>query len=317
MTADIAGTMSRARSFDFHHGLHADPLFSLEGLRRLAERHLQFPHLLYWSNGSVDVHHPWRQGTQTQVSLDATLANIGSNHSLVVLKSVELDVEMGPAIRQIVGSLMDLAGPEFADDVEHWRGTILVASPERITPYHIDADTSFLFQIASRKVLTVYNGRDRNLLTELQLERYFMGNISAAEYPSEAPADTVEYALAPGSGVHLPSMAPHWARNMDGISIALSVNFDLRSVRRLGTLYRVNHRLRRLGFSPARPELETWRNVVKLSVAEGLRMPARLLAALPGRTAAVAGIKRHCRSLLMKLHATKRPTGNGGVPGNL
>jgi hypothetical protein len=69
--------------------------------------------------------------------------------------------------------------------------------------------------------------------------------------------------------------APHWVQNSNNVSVALSVNYELRSVHRLTELHRFNRKLRRLGLSPAAPGSSPWREEVKLAAAKTLRTVVR------------------------------------------
>ena len=53
--------------------------------------------------------------------------------------------------------IMRLAGPAMAEDVLVGRATILIASPHRITAYHIDQDLNYLLQIAGDKSFSVFD----------------------------------------------------------------------------------------------------------------------------------------------------------------
>jgi len=258
-------------SFPFSHSLHLHPLCSLDSIIDLARRRAGMPALVYWSNGKVGVGDSWAAGTVHKASLEDTLAQIATNDSLVMLRRLEQDVTFGPLIKQLMQTLIDRVGPRMRDDVIIGRGTFLIASPHRITSYHIDGDTNFLFQIRGAKWLDIFDNTDRSLLTDRQLEQYFCGDVSAAAFRPDRRQDGLRYRLGGGSGVHIPSTAPHWAQNLDDVSIALSINFDLRSVERRAKIFRVNRRLRRLGLSPSPPDQSAWRDEFKLAASNLVR----------------------------------------------
>jgi hypothetical protein len=80
------------------------------------------------------------------------MAGIEENDSLVMPKHLESDRVLGPAVREICGRVIELAGARMRDDVVVGRGTVLIASPGRLTSYHLDSDTNYLFQIAGDKL---------------------------------------------------------------------------------------------------------------------------------------------------------------------
>ncbi len=72
----------------------------------------------------------------------------------------------GPFFRDVLTTIMRLAGPEMAEDVLVGRANILIASPRRITAYHIDSDVNYLLQVAGDKSFAVFDHTDRTLITE-------------------------------------------------------------------------------------------------------------------------------------------------------
>ena len=166
---------------DLHvpHGLSGHPLLQLPSLIDLADR-LEKYDGCYWSNGSVNVTDRWEKGADRRQSLRKTIENIEENNSLVILKFGVHDPIVGPFFREVLATLMRLAGKEMPEDVLVGRATILIASPYRITAYHIDQDVNYLLQVAGDKSFSVFDQTDRTLITDEELERYFNGDESAA-----------------------------------------------------------------------------------------------------------------------------------------
>ena len=187
---------------------------------------------------------------------------------LVVLKHAEQDaLSLGPLMRQLLLQTMELAGDQMRRDVIVGRMTILIASPHRTTTYHIDSETNFLLQVTGDKIFHAFDQTDRSLITDEELERFHGGDLNGAIFKAERQGDAQTYDLRAGFGVHLPSYAPHWAQNRDSVSVALSLNYDLRSVQRVARIYSFNHRLRRLGVKPIPPGASPWRDRAKLTTS--------------------------------------------------
>ena len=250
-------------TFMFRHGLSGHPLLQLPSLIDLADR-LEKYDGAYWSNGPVEVTDRWDKGVERRQSLRKTLENIEVNNSLVILKYVMRDPVAGPFFRDVLATIIRLSGARMAEDVLVGRATILIASPRRITTYHIDQDLNYLLQVAGDKSFSVFDQNDRTLTTDEELERYFSGDDSAATLKSGREAVATVYDLQAGLGVHVPCMAPHWARNGEQVSIAVSCNFDVASVQRLSLIYQTNRRLRSLGIAPRSARDATWSNSAKL-----------------------------------------------------
>jgi hypothetical protein len=251
----------------FAHGLAGHPLFELESLMELARR-MPDHRDTYWSSGKVAVANRWDDGTAGRGSLEDTIANIATNDSIVILKHTEQDLMHGPVLQEFIARVVRLAGEQMHADVTIGETLILISSPNRLTPYHMDAETNFLVQVRGDKWFHVFDHDDRNIVSDLERERYLGGgDISSAVYKEEKQKHAVTFDLHAGYGVHVPPFAPHWVQNKDNVSVAISVNYELRSVERLGRIYRVNQRLRRLGIKPRPPGASALTDGVKLAIA--------------------------------------------------
>jgi hypothetical protein len=258
------------RNFMFAHELARHPLFELPSLVDLTRR-MPDHRDTYWSNGNVAVGNSWDVGTAGRHSLQDTIANIEHNNSIVILKHTEQDPVFAPVLHNVLQSMIDLSGERMRSDVTIGEVLILVSSPGRITPFHMDAEVNFLWQIRGEKTFYIFNQNDRSLVTDVELENFYSVSASLAVYRPERQADATAYELRQGFGLHLPVTAPHWVQNKDNVSVALSVNYELRSVGRLVELHRFNRKLRRLGINPSPPCTSKWRDDLKLVAGKGLR----------------------------------------------
>jgi hypothetical protein len=238
----------------------------------------------YWSNGKIAVNNNWESGQKDRLTLDETLVNIEHNNSLVILKHTEQDPQYGPVLQQVLARIVQLAGEQMRCDVTVGEVLILVSSPHRVTPYHMDGETNFLLQVAGDKKFYVFDHTDRTLVSDLELEKFYSISQVLANYRPERQADANAYELRAGFGIHVPVNAPHWVQNYDNVSVALSVTYELRSVDRLTDLHRINRRLRTLGLRPSPPGASAWRDEMKLAAyraARRLRKPPAVLRPYP------------------------------------
>jgi len=258
-----------AMNFMFRHELAHHPLFELQSLVELTRRMPDHGEH-YWSNGRVAVNNTWSDGTTGRQSLQDTIINIEHNNSIVILKHTEQDPVYAPVLQNVLARIVELSGERMRTDVTIGEVLILISSPNRITPYHMDSETNFLLQIVGDKWFHVFNQTDRTLVTDRELEDFFAISRNCAVYRPERQRDCNKYDLLAGYGVHVPSCAPHWVQNRDNVSIALSVNYELRSIDRLEKLHRFNHRLRKFGLQPAPPRTSGWRDRLKLAAEDGV-----------------------------------------------
>jgi hypothetical protein len=251
--------------FPFDHRLHEHPIFDLPNLvefsRRLPES--------YWSTDTSNVDSGWGDRSQRR-SLPDTIATMGESNSLALLKGLEKDPEFAPLYDGVLREIGEYVGDVLRADVSIGRATLIVSSPGRVTPYHIDAETNFLLQLRGAKIVNVFDGADRTLLTDAELEAFYGGDVNAAKYKPERQGDAAVFDFHPGMGVHIPLHAPHWTRNGDTVSVSLSVNCSLRSNTKTAQIYRLNHLLRRSGLRPQPPGRSPWQDRVKAVVGAGV-----------------------------------------------
>ena len=270
--ADPDGAFRRnynRQTFSFPHGLSSNPLFDLDSLVELSRR-IPANWEPYWSNGRVAVSNGWEAGTQGRVSLQDTIANIAENDSIVILKHTEQDPVYGPVLQDFLNRVITLSGQQMRSDVTIGETLILISSPNRVTPYHMDGETNFLVQVRGDKWFYVFDHADRTLISDEEREAYFAGNISSAVYKKDRQEDAVAYDLRAGYGIHVPTGAPHWVQNKNNVSVAISVNYELSSVYRLTRIYKLNQQLRRLGITPRPPGVSALSDNVKLAAARTL-----------------------------------------------
>jgi hypothetical protein len=271
-------------NFVFRHALAGHPLFALDSLIELARR-LPDHGDHYWANGPVAVHNSWSEGMLGRQSLEDTIANIEHNNSTVVLRHTEQDPPYGAVLQEILARIIELGGERMRKDVALSEVQILVSSPGRITPYHMNPETGFILQIKGDKSFHIFDQTDRTLVSEREREDFFAISRNFAVYRPERQKECNKYELRAGFGVHVPSCAPHWVQNRSGVSVALSLNYSLRSVDRLAKLYRFNRRLRALGLDPAPPQPHGrgWRDRLKLAAEDGLMGVRTALKGRPAR----------------------------------
>jgi hypothetical protein len=257
------------KTFSFAHGLSSSPLFDLDSLIELSRR-MPDHRDTYWSNGKVAVGNGWEAGTGGRLSLQDTIAHIAENDSIVILKHTEQDPVYAPVLQDFLARVVSLAGEQMRSDVTVGEALILISSPNRVTPYHMDGETNFLVQARGDKWFYVFDHEDRTLVTDEERERYFSGDISAVAYRKERQKDAIAYDLKAGYGVHVPLCAPHWVQNRDNVSVAISITYELRSVDHMTKIHRFNRRLRRFGLKPTPPGVSGWSDQLKLAAATAL-----------------------------------------------
>jgi hypothetical protein len=221
----------------------------------------------YWSNGKVDIADRWETSSEERKSLAETIADIGSNNSLVILKHVEQDPIYAPVLQDFLAKIIRFSGPRMRSDVTVGEVLILISSPNRITAYHMDAECNFLVQVVGNKTISIFDQKDRGLVPLAKIEAYHAGDYNSIVYDESRQPEAKVVELLAGEGVHIPVFAPHWVQNHNNISVALSVNYELKSVNDQARICRFNRFVGKLGIVPMPPGMSPRRDGIKLAMA--------------------------------------------------
>ncbi len=239
------------KPFQFRHSLHEHPAFQLPALLAAAERLASDPKTAgksHFESGAPD-RNSWFGARPEGETLVSALASIQSGKNWVILKRIHEDPTYRDVLNDIIPQISAVSGVDMDKVYYDPTMTIFVTSPGRVTPYHMDGETNFLAQIHGKKLVYIYNGDDRSLLSETDLERYWTGKLPKIDYPENLPHGHWQYTLEPGNGVFNPAIFPHWLQNGEDVSVSVSLNFKRRHNAVIGA-HRANHFLRRAGITP-------------------------------------------------------------------
>jgi Cupin-like domain len=284
----VAGDREAARQrlhaepFMIKHELAQGSLFEAHNLVTMAQDALSRPGDAYVDAGDASITDKWGNIPIPEMSADQIISRIEHAKAWVILKHVEKDPRYAAVLNDFAGFVWDLAGPGAVKNILNPEMLVIVSSPNRITPFHFDAEINFLVQVQGTKEVWICDPADRSILSEADVEDYYAGNITAGRYKPEFEAKAKRFVLNPGDGVHIPSHAAHWIKNGDGISVSLSLNFEFPPWR--ANIYKANHMLRRLGFAPAPPGKSPAQDALKqhLPVQGLLRVKDAIRSAVKG-----------------------------------
>ena len=277
---EIFRTHFNRKPFLFRHHLSDHPVFKLTRLAELA-RTLP-PSIVEYNAGRIPVSLPdWENTPYTGLSAEETVRRIEECGSWLVLKRAEAAPDCLKALNEILDEIEPLS-EEIEPGMCEREGAIFVTSPGSVTPYHMDHEINFLLQIRGGKTVSVFSASDREVLSELELEKHFSGpaiHRNMAFHERYQKRATV-FELKAGYGLHIPTTDPHWIRNGDGVSISFSAAFKTRASLHRGAVYRLNGQLRKIGLTPA-PYRGSLRDAVKYQASRVVGRAQRLLNVQP------------------------------------
>jgi len=269
------------KPFLFRHHLCDHPLFRLSNLAHLA-RTLP-PSIVEYNAGNIPVSLPDQDKTPyTGLSAEETVRRIEECRSWMVLKRAEADPECLNVLNQCLDEIQPLSEPIDPGMCER-EAAIFVTSPGSVTPYHMDKEINFLLQIRGSKTISVFSASDREVVSEVELERHFTGAAIRRnmEFHDRYQERATIFELKAGYGIHIPTTDPHWIKNGDAVSISFSNGFKTRASLRRGMIYNLNGRIRKLGLRPADYGKGPLRDTMKLQVLRAINRAERWLNIRP------------------------------------
>lgn len=244
------------------HNLSEHPLLSLSALtalaHRLAKKQVRF-HAISAQAGSDFERAP--EEHRHAMEFDQALASIETSGAWIALHNVQTD----PEYRALLDATLDQVEARVGHrdpgmfNRAFW---IFIQSPGSVTPFHMDHEQNFLMQIRGRKTARVWHPEDclDNYTLEVFHSEYTRREV---RYDDAWNVRAHKFDLEPGVGCYMPFTGPHLVHNLDGVSVTISMTYCTEETRRVETIHRGNHSLRRLGFTPKAVGSAPWLDAVK------------------------------------------------------
>ena len=254
--------------FMFRHSLVESGLFGLARVAEVAERMLASGDLgkFVARSGSTALADARFKDMPLREKVAATVHQLRESRVWLKLSSAHTaDPEYAELLQRILEEIETWSGEPLRRNITWSALTVFMASPRVATPFHIDHESNFLFQIQGTKELSLHAPGDTQVVPFEELERFYAGDFEAARYRPQLQRRGTVYHLRPGAVVHHPPLAPHWVQNGDDVSVSVSIGFCLRPYDRRGRIFQVNHFLRRAGLEPTPPGRSAWRDALKIA----------------------------------------------------
>ena len=262
------------RPFLIGHHLCDQPLFTLPRLielsRKLPEKQVEY------NGGNIPISLDPAATPRTGLSVDETIRRIEECCSWMVLKDVEADPEYRDLLHRCLAEVAVHSEP-LRPGMHLAQAFIFISSAGSVTPYHMDPEHNFLLQIRGSKTVHLFDGRDRSVVTELDLERFYGGSHRNMSFKEEFDAKAYAFDLCPGQGLHFPVTAPHYVKVGPAYSISFSITFRTPDLERRSMVHNVNAYLRRKGLNPTPAGHSRWRDAVKYQTYRIWRRTRKLL----------------------------------------
>lgn len=273
------------KPFQFGHRLMGHPALSLENLGRV------LPSLpanqVFYSKSTRDtaedldrLHERNRNG----LSIGETIENIRTSDSYIMVRSPEIEPSFASLHRDLLEDVKEIirargSGTEARESMLY----LFIASPDSVTPFHIDRYSTLLFQFRGSKTVTIYPAWDERVADPFDCEDYVA--YTAQRGPllkTGAEAYGTAFRFSPGQALHIPFVAGHHVQNgPDDVSVSLSIIFKTDETERMRKAVMFNlkarHSLGRFGLQPAPVGQAPWKDAMKSAMYSGAHRAAKLL----------------------------------------
>jgi Cupin superfamily protein. len=229
------------------HNLCQHPLFEMDRILELARTLPES--CIEYNAGNIPISIEHSQTPRNGLSAEETIRRIQECKSWLVLKYVEKDPEYAALLNQCLEEVRPYSEP-IAPGMTQPQAFLFVTSPGSVTPYHIDPEHNFLLQIRGSKEVRMLDGRDKSIVSEIDLENFYSDRGRNLKLTKEAEATGWRFDLQPGQGLHFPVTYPHWVKNGDAVSVSFSITFRTPDLDRRRALYQANAGLREKGWNP-------------------------------------------------------------------
>jgi hypothetical protein len=254
------------------HTLAAHPLLTLEALAAACER--MKPQNLLRHAARNHNGHGFTVAAPTGESIGDTVRDIGHASRYVMMSFVEQLPEYAELMRATIGQLEPAIRAATGEPLRP-RAFLFISSPGTLAPFHFDAEYNVLFQIAGRKLFTVYPPA-APWLSDKANEHYHVTGENLLPWQESFVDEGQAFVLDPGDALYVPYRCPHWIEVGDEPSVSLSFTWTSRAGYEQDDAYRLNAWLRRFGLDPAAPaplparataKSVAWRVLSRLSLA--------------------------------------------------
>ena len=257
-------------AFKFNHKLLGHPSLSLENLARV------LPELpagrVEFSKGLLDINDDFEKTLEngtSKLKLEDIIENIRTSNSYIMVNHPDVHPSFAPIKRQLVEDVETIMrrlgiGKEAIDP----RLFLFIASPNSITPFHIDRYSNFLMQFRGSKKISVFPQWDERAVSAEHHEAYMAYKNTKLPFNDEIDALGTRFEFKPGEALHIPFLAGHHVHNGgEDVSISMAIFFNTQQNIAWRRALRFNQSARRLlkplGAKPFPVGRQAWRDKVK------------------------------------------------------
>jgi len=259
------------RAFTFKHKLMGHPALSIANLARtipaLPANQVFYSSGLLSKNDDFDrAHIEHRNG----LTIEETIENIRTSNSYVMVRSPERDPSFAEVYRQLTDDVAALMRERRLSGLPVDAMLYLfIASPNSITPFHIDRYSTLLLQFQGSKEVTVFPPWDERIMPTSEREE-FVARIAGKRPVFRPEIEDLgrRFEFHPGEALHIPFVAGHHVKNGPSeVSISMSIIFKtpetMRQIHAMSFNNACRPMLQKIGLQPQAVGQSAWRDSLK------------------------------------------------------
>ena len=232
------------------HKLSDHPAFKLSALSALVERLPSSFIRFHTTKAQADTDFDKAcQLYPAKMTVKDAMANLAHSGSWIAVHYANIDPEYKDVLSEVMGEMKKSINP-LDPGVDFCVLWIFIQSPRSITPFHMDHENNFILQIKGTKTAHIWNP---NTIIPKDKNEVFLGAglRDQIKFKEDFLRESEKLTFEPGKGAYMPSASPHLVFNHDEISITCSFTYITKKTYERAQVCRLNHMLRRRGFSPS------------------------------------------------------------------
>lgn len=257
-------------AFKFQHKLMGHPALSLENLAHvipaLPKHHVMYSGRMLQTNDDFET--TFRERPVDR-SIEETIENIRCSDSYIMVSSPQVHASFAALYKELIADVEVLMRARGVGKIALTPKLYLfIASPNSVTPFHLDRYSTFLMQFRGSKQVCVSSPWDERVVTAKDCEAYVAYENTRLPWSPEKDSISTMFDFNPGEALHIPFVAGHHVRNgSDDVSISMSIIFNTEQTMAWRSALNFNHRARkvlgRVGLSPSRVGMHPIRDAAK------------------------------------------------------
>lgn len=224
-------------------------------------------------------------------AITQVIEGLKASDSFIMVRSPETHPSFADLHRQLIEDVTHLMRRRHVGSTPiNPQLYLFIASPNSITPFHIDRYSTLLLQFRGTKRVTVFPQWDEQVVASKPLEDYVAYRDTSLTWTRDLDALGRTYEFTPGEALHIPFAAGHHVANgSDDISVSLSIIFNTRESMRWKRALQFNSALRpklsRMGLGMESVGHDALRDSAKALVWRSLETVHHLRGSLKSATA--------------------------------